>query len=421
MRLSKIKPLLEGTLIIFLFLLFDQFFGDADRFMQINPHPFWIPIVLVAALYGSIYAILLSLIATIALYSGNLPSQVFSETLFDYEVKLALRPMMWLIASYIIGAIRDSCDKTILRLSSECAKKDILLRELSEHTLFEREAKEKAEKCIAAQRQTLTTTYEAFKNLKTLNPVVVLKNIDKMVISSLNAKKFSVFACGENGLEAATCYGWTVEDKFFRRFTKDTFFYKKVVEEKKLISVITKEDQKIIEKEGLIAAPLMDPETDEVFGILKVEELSFEDLTLSNLMAFESLCAFIGISYANARKFKEAESKRLITDVQNVYSLHALKFVLTILHACFKKEEKNIHELIFEGRNTEPYKKINPLKSQEVIAYLSKKFPEKIYFFGSNHLNVLHALILGVTPADIQADEILKELKEAGITCRYKQ
>ena len=50
----RLVAIVEAILIIAAILLIDQFAGAGDRFMHVQPHPFWTPVLLVAAQYGAL-------------------------------------------------------------------------------------------------------------------------------------------------------------------------------------------------------------------------------------------------------------------------------------------------------------------------------------------------------------------------------
>jgi GGDEF domain-containing protein len=71
-------------------------------------------------------------------------------------------------------------------------------------------------------------------------------------------------------------------------------------------------DEPAIRNEGILAGPLIDDSTGNVVGMLKVEQLGFQDLHFSNLQTFQVLCEWIGRSYGNAMRMETDRNQALI-------------------------------------------------------------------------------------------------------------
>lgn len=304
----RVSAVLEVLIFLSVLILFDRLFGDGKRFIDYSLHPFWVIILLVTVQYGTLEGIMAALLSTLFLYVGNVPIQKPEETHFDYEIKLALVPTIWFITAFILGEIRTRQEREKQTIQKELDLALVETKTITESYENLRQVKENLEVLLAGQLRTSAMIYKTFKALSTLNPNLIILNLEKVVQPILNPKKFSIYTLGVDGLQPVTCYGWSDEEKYVRRFPVETAFYRTIVGKQHLLCVINPEDEKILGKEGIVAAPLIDSETGEIFGMIKVEEMDFLELNMINLETFKTLCELIGLAYAHAREYQKTES-----------------------------------------------------------------------------------------------------------------
>lgn len=74
--------------------------------LDLSPHPFWIPVLLVSLQYGTISGFIAAAVAiAISLFSG-LPEQDIGENLFAYFLRVLGQPMLWIGVALLVGQFR---------------------------------------------------------------------------------------------------------------------------------------------------------------------------------------------------------------------------------------------------------------------------------------------------------------------------
>lgn len=294
----------ETCLLLFILLILNAFYGGGTRWINVQLHPFWIVILLISSQYGTLAGLMSACLSTLCLYVGNLPEQTLHETFFDYQFRIAFLPTLWIITAFVLGELRMRLeDKNRVlekKLSDMRTEADLVVAGYEKL----KAAKEYQELSIASQRRSAAALYETFKYLENLNPAHILRDLDKVILSALNPKKFSVYAWGANGFEAVTCYGWTADDHYLPRIPVGHPLYEAVADQRRLVCVVNQNDEKILNGQGLIAAPLVDTTSNEIFGLVKIESVNFMEFTLPTLQIFKTLCELIGNAYSHARKYK---------------------------------------------------------------------------------------------------------------------
>lgn len=312
--------LIEMVSLLSCMTMMSYLFGNGTRFIDLQPHPFWIVVLLMIVQYGTIEALAATFLATFFLYLGNLPSQLVDESTFAYQFRVTLTPFLWFSASFLLGELRMRLQK---RLELAVKERDEALQQavaITENYEILRAMKENIESRFAGQIQTVAATYESVKELETLEPVQIIVRLDNVVKNALNPTKFSVYASGPNGLEATTSIGWTPDDSYSLRFTEKDSLYKEIVINQRLVSLINKEDKAILQKEGVFAAPLVNMNDGTVFGMLKIEEIDFFKIDVGTLETFSALCKLIGSAYSNAVKYRSALQNTIFDSSMGVFS-----------------------------------------------------------------------------------------------------
>lgn len=314
------NALIEMVSILAVLTGISVFFGDGTRFLGAHPHPFWIVVLLMIVQYGTIEGLVATFLSTICLYFWNMPHQLVEETAFDYQFRVSFTPFLWFSASFVLGELRMRLQGRLDEMTQERDDAKEHSRAITKNYEVLKIIKENLEARMAGQVRTVAATYETVKELESLNPVQILMGLERVVQTALSPTKFSVYASGPNGLEATTSHGWVSGDTFLRRFNLDHPIFKEITINKRMISVINKEDEETLSGEGVMAAPLIDCHSGEVFGMLKLEQIEFFRLDIGNLETFKTLCDLIGSAYSNAKKYKEAMTNAIYVEGVSIFS-----------------------------------------------------------------------------------------------------
>lgn len=335
----RLIALIEILLFLGILTGLNVIFGDGNRFLETTPHPYWIIIILVATQYGLPEGLLAVFLSTFFLYFYNIPAQKPEETLFDYEVRLAWNPVMWFITAFILGKIRAKQESDKVELQERAERSEKEANTIAEEYINLKAAKESLEVHLAGQLKTTAATFRSFKSLGSVNPSQILMNLPSVVVPILNPRKFSVYFFGANGFEPVISHGWENDEKYKRRFEVDDRLSQAILTGYRVLTVINSDDEEILDKQGILAAPLMDHETHKIIGMLKIEEMTLEDFSISTLETFKSLCDLIGLSYTNAKQYKNLKENTFYSEGSSFYSYNFYKIQLKI----FEKMAQALH------------------------------------------------------------------------------
>lgn len=423
----RTSAILEILLFLIPVTAFDVYFGNGDRFQSYILHPYSIIVLLVTVQYGTIEGIVATALSTLFLYAWNVPPQQMGETLFEYQFRLAVLPLIWFFASFILGELRMRLAHENQRLSTKLMNAEKQLETISREYEVLKETKENIESHLASQYHTITSTYKSLKDLETLKPAQVLLKLNNVVKGGFNVKKFSAYALGDNGLEIVTTEGWEPEDKYSLRIKQDHPLFWEIYGEHRIVCIINESDEKILSGEGLLAGPLINTDTEEVFGMLKVEDISFTDLNVAGIESFKTLCELIGMAYANARAYQQKEQNSL-------YYVHECHLFTQAFYSLQKSYLLNLAE-----RNGFPLSKISVRTNSrlkvddekaivaKLTSFLKKSLPKSSQLF---HAGEKHDLLTILLPNDSYAEtekithqllnQIIKENEFGEMTFKFE-
>ncbi len=275
-------------------------FGDGARFIGMNPHPFWIIVLLVIVQYGQREAIFTALLATAFLLVGNMPEQSLTETMYDYYFRIFLQPLLWIIMALLLGSIRSRQFREREDLFERLWKSEESAHILARSYLALKKVKERLEMRLAEEKRSVLTVYRMAKSLQSATPKNLNEKIEMLVTTSLHPRKFSFFRREGSAFVLAKSFGWSADDAYATRYNKNTPLNRDLFSQKRLLSVTDEEQEKVLGHEGMLAGPVYNEKTGAVLGFLKIEEMDFIDMGVHTFETFKIVCEWIAFTYLQA-------------------------------------------------------------------------------------------------------------------------
>jgi len=308
------SALLEIGLFFLVAVLLDRLVFDGDSFWSVSPHPFWLIVLLVTVQYGTAEGVLAALVSTVVLLAGGMPGQTLDQDLYDYLYSIVRHPLMWFVAAVLLGELRmrHARERELLRQElKEAREKERIIAEAYQR---QQRIREDLETRVAGQMRTVISMHQAVKSLEQLDSGKVLFSIMDMVRAVMSPRKSSVFILSQDVLEAAVHTGWTGKDEYLRVIGAEHPLFQEVVTRQRILSVANENDEPILDRQGVLAGPLINADTGEVIGMLKIEELDFIELGWTTIKNFEVVCEWIGTVYGNAKRYHFAKENSVVDD-----------------------------------------------------------------------------------------------------------
>jgi hypothetical protein len=316
----RASALIEIVLFFVLMFAIDFLFASGHRFYDVQPHPYWIIVLLIACQYGTAEGLVAALVATAALLLGNLPAHEAGQDLYQYLLSVLRNPILWLIGAVMLGELRIRHVRERERLKRELFDAEERENTINNSYTAVKTLKERLELRVAGQMRSTISTYHAARSMEQLNPQDVLRGLETLVTSVLNPEAFSIYRIGTNGLELALAHGWQEGENFTRRIDSSSALYRAIAGEQRVLCIANPEQEQVLASQGVLAGPLIDRASGELLGMLKVERLGFADLNFSSIESFQALCQWGGTSLSNSVKYQRAQEGTFVNPDHNLYT-----------------------------------------------------------------------------------------------------
>lgn len=296
LRVSAIVEIILFFLILFLIALLN----NVDfNFFKASPHPYWILVILISAQYGILEGLLAAAVSTIMLMLGPLPERSALEDKFEYFFILSKTPLQWFIAALILGELRmkhirerDSL-REIAKTAEEKEKK------VAESYNALKKIKERLELRVVSETQTALMAIAAFKKLEESTKESVISGTCDLIKMLIAPEKFSIYLLEAGQLKQIFFEGWEPGDTFADSFGPDSSLYREIIDRKEVVSIYGI-GAPALGKEGLLAGPIVSSDSEQAFGMLKIEQIPFLRLRTTAIETLQLIGELVGRAYSNA-------------------------------------------------------------------------------------------------------------------------
>lgn len=275
-------------------LIADHTFFNGDRFEGVHPHPFFFIVLLISVQYGTIEGLITVLLASTALLAGNIPEQSFSQNMYDYFMHIGHQPIIWGVSAILIGGFRDRyiVERRVLEKKLTQSQKQVeVFSKACEISDMERK---RLETHVSGQSSFLLSLHQTALNMDAVGPEQVLDNILEITQRVTKSAKCSWYVLDNSVLETSSQLGWKIDESYSRLFTALSPLFQEIIGNRRTLVITNKEDEEILDGQGMIAGPIISQNTGKVYGMLKIEDLNFISLNLKNVQTFKQLCEWMG-------------------------------------------------------------------------------------------------------------------------------
>lgn len=321
----RVSAIIETILMLVALVIVDVIFFDGTRFWDINPHPFWIPVILIAGQYGTAEGIFAAAMATLFLLVGNIPPAPEGVDHYDHLYSIAINPILWFVVGWGLGELRQRHIRERNRMSKELDDSQAREELISDSYKFVKNRKENLEVQVSGQLASSIEAYRAAKAVETLDPKSVMQGVEKLVKSVLGPQKFSLYIFHENKLSATILHGWHPSDNYNQEIDSYSPLYQAVVGQQDTLVIANEQHEQALDGQGVLAGPIVDPETKRVVGMLKIEQMDFISLSLNTVETFRALSEWIGTAMINARNYQSVKSDAISSPERGLMTYNYFK------------------------------------------------------------------------------------------------
>jgi len=294
----SIRPSVWGEILLFFLLIFliAHLLQTPFNFFTVSPQPFWIIVILIATQYGTVEGLLAALVSTsVLLLLGPLPTPNILADPFDRFFILAKTPILWFIASVVLGELRLRQLREVERLKQKAETAAERENKVANAYLSLQTVKESLELQIASEMPTALLAIARFREMEERGKERVVQGALDLIQTLFNPEQYSIYFLEKNLLNCVGSIGWKENETYSRTLTETSPLFQEIVDHKRSISVRTT-DPKILGEEGVLAVPIFTQDS-QVIGMIKIEEIPFTKLNTGLLEALVTIGKWIGLIY----------------------------------------------------------------------------------------------------------------------------
>jgi hypothetical protein len=165
------------------------------------PHPFWIPVLLMASQYGIMGALFATLAATGVFFVTELPAQSATQDFYAYAGMIAVQPCAWFGAALVLGSLRTLHIHHNGELQERLDEAGLAAENLADGLTGAVGEIERLEKRIAADSSTLASFLHSLAKLELRDRPSLVASIADVIRHGVGASSFTIYLKGGCGLE----------------------------------------------------------------------------------------------------------------------------------------------------------------------------------------------------------------------------
>ena len=330
----QIESLLELFVGFAILLAINVFYFPEDPgYLSVQPHPFLFLVILIASRYGTfdgfVAGLLSALVYIVYAWWGREPGVVVQA--FDWTEVIA--PYLFIVVGVVLGEIRASASREVDKARHEVAVLEDRVKALRKDNEVLAQVKDELQKTVLSAEDPLAHFYDSARRLSISRPEETYAAIVDLVAKFTGAEKFAIYEAepekeplpGHRPVRTfrlVARYGWTAGDEFATVLTSEHPAVQRVLE---TLEVVTSQDIQHRAPEVLACAPMHDPVSDSVLGLIVIQKIPFVRLNQASMAHLFTIAQWAGKAIADAQRFEKAMAARVNDERTGVFNSNFMK------------------------------------------------------------------------------------------------
>ncbi|MBI2083804.1 MAG: hypothetical protein HYT76_09620 [Deltaproteobacteria bacterium] len=298
------------------------FFPHLPGYIDVDPHPYWLGILLFGFRYGISASLSVGILSAI-LYCGF--GFFYIERYLLEDDSFYLLPACFILLGLFIGVVTDQSRKLISKLGGE---KESLLKtiiSLKEENKLLEEINQQFEKKIVTKMSTLVTLYEGARRLESLKKDELYHAILDFISKTLDVEEISLYLKSPEGWRLEKSLGWKEYQKrpallkLNEGITGLAGSKNQIVTIRDFVSGQKKETPTLL-GDALAAGPLREGEQGEVIGVISIQKMPLTSFNSASMNLFSFLLNWASRATGRARFIQELQESEILDPELQIYS-----------------------------------------------------------------------------------------------------
>jgi len=378
------------------------FFQDRPGFIDVNPHPYLMVVVLMGARYGYLAGLSSGIISTL-LY--------LSYTLGEGGSKFLI-PIELLAAGVVLGLIGDYHKERHMQVEKEKTDVSNRLRELEVQNAALSDSYNELKRRIVGQEETVITLYGAAKSLESLEVEDLYPAILELLVKYLNIEQCSLYLVEGDKFHLKTYKGWPQSDKLHEVYSLDTPMMGEAFKKRRVVTmrdfILKGQGEMSNQVEIIMSAPLT-LSNNEVIGVINIEKMPFFQFNPSTVRLFAMMANWASMALNNAFRFQITKDKNIEDEITGAYNY---KYFEKRMEEEFNRAQRYSLPLSIILMKIQDYEDISDkIKLLKYIAHVLHRNLRDVDIVARYRSEDTFAMVLPVTP-DENAHIIMQRMEE---------
>ncbi len=300
-----LRPLVEGLGGLLLMAVLDRVLTGGNGFAHYPASPFMLPVLYVAARYGLVPGVALALVAGLLRMGLAVSADLWNLGAWAL-------PLVWPLLAALVGGFSEWHLRRLraAQAAVAAAEQDRAAIAEANQRLAERALELDAR--LGARLQATTAVFEAARILGS-GTEGVIRGATGLLRAATGCTACSFWLAEDRTLHLVAAEGWPQQtDPPHAPSWAQTILpgplTDAIAQGRGALVATRLSDRLALGGEGLLAAPVLSPWDGFVLGMVKIEDIGFEDLGLDTIAALEAAAGWIGAALAEARAREAAEA-----------------------------------------------------------------------------------------------------------------
>jgi hypothetical protein len=309
---------------------------DNLGFINIFPHPYWLPVLIFSLRYPMIIALIAAMI-----YSGVYSVQFYYSPHcidLDYflEFKNSILAISFPFVAFLISSTVNTHKQKIRQLEEKKIKLKDTIDSMGKILRFDENLNRELEHKIINQTNTISKVFDIAKIMEISDIKVLFSRLLEVIHFHLNVKKSTVYFLENGQITDTVCKGFDNRRLSISNFSPQSIIHK-CIEEKRIFWINDLPvDDSYNDKDPICCGPVLLPDN-SLFALICIYSIPFVSINQENIQSFSTLLEWTGrsiIKHLELKKKNENEMYDIQTDI----------FTFSFMEKIFQRELKHFQE-----------------------------------------------------------------------------
>lgn len=284
---SLARMICEMAVLFGILFAIDHFLLSGHAFAEVDPNPYWLPVLIIALGYGSGMGLAAAVIATLIWVAA--PHHSASGDHLQMMLSVSILPMLWVIAALVAGELTTSRLDRIDGLQRSEARLAEELGQLADTVERLAQTNRAFQVRIATEEHTVGKAIAAAVDLIDSDPARLLHGVERLVALAVQSEDFICYTGTGNRL-VARFRGHAAEsrpDELSREQLKEA-----------LLASLNRQGaasgRVVPTHPGTLALPIVGQADNAAIGVLVINSITPAHLTASKLAEFNHVAQSLG-------------------------------------------------------------------------------------------------------------------------------